>query len=209
MKYKKLQKDFYLKPCLTVAKELIGKQFVRIKGSTVYSGIITETEAYLGSLDAASHAYKGLTERNRFMFSEGGIAYVYFTYGCHYCINAVTGKAGKAHAVLIRSLEPVEGIEEMIKNRGTDNIYQLCSGPGRLTQAMSIGKNENGISLSSNEIFIAEPDVKSLHKITRTKRIGITKNADKMYRFIDSLSPFVSGVNYRKILKEQNKAIGI
>lgn len=205
MKYKKLQKDFYLKPCLTVAKELIGKLFVRIKGSMVFSGIITETEAYLGSLDAASHSYKGLTERNRFMFSEGGIAYVYFTYGCHYCINAVTGKKGKAHAVLIRALEPVGGIKEMMSNRGTDNIYQLCSGPGKLTQAMEIGKNDNGKSLSSDEIFIAEPAVKRHHIITRTKRIGITKNADKLYRFIDSSSPFVSGVNYRKILKELNQ----
>ncbi len=204
MKYKKLNKEFYLQSCLTAARQLIGKLFVRIKGKKIYSGIITETEAYLGSLDAASHSFRGKTERNKNMFMEGGIAYVYFTYGCHYCINAVTGKAGKAHAILIRALEPVEGIEHMM-NRGTENIYLLCSGPGRLTQAMRIGKNENGISLSSDEIFIAEPLIKRKHKILRTKRIGITKNADKLYRFIDSSSPFVSGANYRKILKELKK----
>lgn len=205
MVYKKLSKDFYLQPCLKTAKSLIGKLLVRINGKKLYSGIIVETEAYLGSKDAAAHSYKGMTERNRSMFSEGGIAYVYFTYGNHYCMNAVVGKSGTAHGVLIRAIEPVNGINNMIKNRGTDNIYNLCSGPGKLTEAFEIGPKQNGIQLNSNELFIAEPFEKRKHSVIRTKRIGITKNADKLYRFIDPDSPFVSGINYKKFIKNYKK----
>lgn len=198
---KKLNEDFYLQSCLKAAKGLIGKVLVRKKGKQIYSGIIVETEAYLGNKDAASHSYRGKTKRNEHMFGTGGTAYVYFTYGNHYCINAVIGKPGVAHAVLIRAIEPVSGIEMMKKNRGTDNIYELCSGPGKLTQAMEITGELNGASLLENEIYISEPEDAGKHKIVRTKRIGITKNPDVLYRFADSESPFVSRVNYRRILK--------
>lgn len=198
---KKLNEDFYLQSCLKAAKELIGKVLVRKKGSKIYSGIIVETEAYLGDRDAASHSYKGKTKRNEHMFGPGGTAYVYFTYGNHYCVNAVIGRAGVAHAVLIRAIEPAEGIETMKKNRGIDNIYELCSGPGKLTQAMEITGGLNGASLLGNEIYIAEPLAAGKHKIVKTKRIGITKNPDVLYRFADSESPFVSRVNYRRLLK--------
>lgn len=203
--YKKLNKDFYMQPCLKAAEELIGKLLVRIKGRKLYSGIIVETEAYLGDKDAASHSYRGMTERNRHMFSEGGIAYVYFTYGNHYCMNAVMGKAGTAHAVLLRALEPVDGIKYMMKNRRTDNIYNLCSGPGKLAEALEIGPAQNGVSLFSKKLFISEPHEKRKHKITRTKRIGITKNADKLFRFIDAESPFVSRINYKKLINNISK----
>ncbi len=193
---------------MKAAKELIGKVLVRKKGRKVYSGVIAETEAYLGHRDAASHSYRGKTRRNENMFGRGGTAYVYFTYGNHYCVNAVIGKPGVAHAVLIRAVEPVTGVISMKKNRGTDNIYELCSGPGKLTQAMEITGELNGASLLGNEIYIAEPDAARKHKIAKTKRIGITKNAEVLYRFIDSESPFVSRVNYRKILKtKQGKTL--
>ncbi len=198
---KKLKEDFYLQPCLKAAKELIGKILIRKKGGKVYSGIIVETEAYLGDKDAASHSYKGKTKRNEHMFGSGGTAYVYFTYGNHYCVNAVIGKPGIAHAVLIRAIEPLKGIESMKKNRGIENIYELCSGPGKLTKAMEITGKLNGASLMGNEIYIAEPEDAGKHKIVRTKRIGITKNPDVLYRFADSESPFVSRVNYRRLLK--------
>lgn len=202
---KKLEEYFYLQSCLKAAKELIGKVLVRKKGRKIYSGVIVETEAYLGDKDAASHSFRGKTKRNEHMFGAGGTAYVYFTYGNHYCVNAVIGKPGVAHAVLIRAVEPVKGIEAMKKNRGTDNIYELCSGPGKLTHAMEITGELNGTSLLGNELFIAEPDTAKKYKIVKTKRIGITKNADVLYRFIDSESPFVSRVNYKRILRSQQE----
>lgn len=205
MKYKKLHNDFYLKPCLRAAKELIGKVLVRKIGRKVYSGIIVETEAYLGDKDEASHSFKGQTQRNAVMFNEGGKAYVYFTYGNHHCVNVVIGNYGLAHAVLIRAVEPINGIEFMKKNRGTEDEYNLCSGPGKLCKAMEIDLRLNGKSLSGDEIFIAEPIEYKIRKITGTKRIGITKNADKLYRFIDPSSPYVSRINYKALLKKTNK----
>lgn len=190
-----------MQPCLKAAKQLIGKLLVRVKGKKIYSGIIVETEAYLGSNDEASHSYRGMTDRNKFMFSAGGIAYVYFTYGSHYCVNAVVGKQGLAHAVLLRAVEPVEGIKDMMKNRGTDNIYNLCSGPGKLTEAMEIDSGLNGESLTGNRLFIAENWTGKKYPVSRTERIGITKNAEALYRFIAADNPYVSGVNYKKILK--------
>lgn len=199
----KLSKEFYLQKCLTAAKELIGKVLVRKKGKRVYSGIIVETEAYTGSTDAASHAYRGKTERNKFMFAEGGVAYVYFTYGAHYCVNVVVEKEHISHAVLIRAVEPLEGIEQMKKNRGTDNIYNLCSGPGKLTEAMEIDLRQNGADLMGNELYITEPAEDKKIKVVKSKRIGITKNADKLYRFCAADNPFVSRVNVNAILKKQ------
>ena len=187
----KLQKDFYLQDCLAVAKQLIGKVLVRIKGKKVYSGIIVETEAYLGDKDAASHSYRGKTKRNENMFREGGIGYVYFTYGNHYCFNVVTGSKGIAHAVLIRAAEPVLGIENMMKNRNTGNIYNLASGPGKLAQAFEIDFSLNGASLEGSEIFIMDSEDND-YKISRSKRIGITKNSDKLYRFSVKDSMFLS-----------------
>lgn len=205
MKARKLNEDFYLQSCLKAAKEMIGKVLVRKKGRKIYSGIIVETEAYLGDRDAASHSFIGRTKRNEHMFGTGGTAYVYFTYGNHYCVNAVISKPGVAHAVLIRAIEPLKGIKAMMKNRCTDNIYELCSGPGKLTQAMEIGGELNGASLLGDEIYITMPEVEKKHKIIRTKRIGITKNAEVLFRFIDSESPFVSRVNYRRILDAQQE----
>ena len=190
-----------MQPCIWAAKKLIGKILVRKKGNRVYSGLIVETEAYLGSRDAASHSFKGPTKRNEVMFGEGGNAYVYFTYGNHYCVNVVIGKTGIAHAVLIRAVEPLEGIKYMHMNRKTDNIYNLCSGPGKLCEAMEINLKLNGVSLQGNEVYISEPVGLKKRKVKSTVRIGISKNADKLYRFIDPESPFVSRINYKKLLK--------
>jgi DNA-3-methyladenine glycosylase len=147
MGFSKLPKEFYLQKCLTAARNLIGKVLVRKKGNKIYSGIIVETEAYTGQTDAASHAFRGKTKRNKYMFSEGGIAYVYFTYGNHYCVNVVVEEEGISHAVLIRALEPVDGITQMKKNRRTDNIYNLTSGPGKLSEACEIDLGLNGADL--------------------------------------------------------------
>lgn len=202
---KKLPKKFYLRDCVIVAKDLIGKILVRKKGSRVYAGIIVETEAYKGSLDAASHSYKGKTKRNEVMFEEGGVCYVYFTYGNHYCMNAVTDVKDTAYAVLIRALEPVAGIEHMKKNRNTMNIYNLTNGPGKLTKAFEIDKKLNGASFRGKELYICEAAEEVKYKIVVSKRIGISKNTDKLWRYIAADNPFVSRVNIKSILKKQNK----
>lgn len=198
MDIKKLPKEFYLQKCLTVARALIGKILVRIKGNKIYSGIIVETEAYLGEKDPAAHSFIGKTKRNEVMFSEGGVTYVYFTYGNHYCFNVVTEKEHTAHAVLIRAVEPLLGIDEMKKNRRTNDIYNLTNGPGKLAQAFEIDKNLNGANLNGNEIFIVENEEND-YKILRSKRIGITKNSEKPYRFYAKDNLFVSRINIKKL----------
>lgn len=197
-----MPKEFYLQGCLTVARELIGKVLVRKNGKRIYSGIIVETEAYTGSDDEASHSYRGKTNRNSYMFEEGGTAYVYFTYGNHYCVNVVVGKAGLAHAVLLRAVEPLEGTRFMKKNReAAKNLFSLTNGPGKLTQAFEIDLKLNGADLCGNELFIASEDTGREFRLKRSKRIGISKNTEKLYRFYAEGNPFVTGagVKYRFI----------
>ncbi len=135
------------------------------------------------------------------MFDEGGAAYVYFTYGNHFCFNAVTCRKGTPSAVLIRAVEPVEGIAMMKKNRGTDDVYNLTSGPGKFTKAFMIDASLNGVSLQGKEIFIAESSSdKTRREIARSKRIGITKNTEKLYRFFEKNNRFVSHTP-KKLLK--------
>jgi DNA-3-methyladenine glycosylase len=190
---KKLSKNFFLRDCLVVAKELIGKILIRRKGSKIYAGMIVETEAYKGSLDAAAHSYRGKTKRNEVMFDKGGKCYVYFTYGNHYCMNAVTGEKDLAHAVLIRALEPLAGIEHMMKNRKKTDLRILTNGPGKLTQALEIDSKLNGVNFGDDELGIYEPRIKIQLTILKSRRIGITKNADKPWRFYAGSNPYVSG----------------
>jgi DNA-3-methyladenine glycosylase len=194
----KLSKDFYLRTSIVVAKELLGKILVRKRGRKTYSGIIAETEAYTGRNDPAAHSYKGKTPRNEVMFSEGGVCYVYFTYGNHYCVNVVAEAKEIPHAVLIRSIEPLEGIQYMFKNRDTDNIHNLTNGPGKLTKAMEIDLSLNGEDLRGNKIFISEPFEQIKFKILKSKRIGITKNTVKLWRFYIEDNPFVSRAKIKK-----------
>lgn len=192
-KFRKLPKEFYIRSSVIVAKELIGKVLFRNTGKEILSGIIVETEAYTGRTDPAAHSYNGKTPRNEVMFGEGGAAYVYFTYGNHFCFNTVTCKKNTPSAVLIRGIEPLEGIETMKKNRGTDDLYNLTNGPGKLTKAFYIDKKLNGASLNGDEIFICEAvGNNKKYSIMKSKRIGITKNADKLYRFYVKDNPFVS-----------------
>jgi len=202
-KYVKLPKDFYLRSSIIVAKELLGKILVRKKGRKVYSGIIVETEAYTGRNDPAAHSFSGKTNRNEVMFNEGGACYVYFTYGSHYCVNVVTEAKDIPHAVLLRGIEPIEGIGFMLKNRNTDNQYNLTNGPGKLTKAMEIDFSLNGESLEDDKIFIAEASAKNNLKIIKSKRIGITKNPDKLWRFYLDNNAFVSGININRIIKRK------
>lgn len=195
VKFSVLPKKFYLRSSVIVAKELIGKYVFRKTGKSLLSGIIVETEAYTGKNDPAAHSYRGKTPRNAVMFEEGGTAYVYFTYGNHFCFNVVTCKKGTPSAVLIRGVEPVKGVDIMIKNRGTDDLKNLTNGPGKFSKAFDIEKNLNGADLTGNEIYIAKSvPVLRDYIILRSKRIGITKNADKLYRFYAQDNKFVSRV---------------
>lgn len=190
---KPLPRRFYIRETLTVAEELLGKKLVRHTDSTRLVGKIVEVEAYRGSDDPGSHAYRGMTPRNRLMFGKGGFAYVYFTYGMHYCFNVVTERQNAPGAVLIRALEPLNGIETMRKNRGNKNLLNLTNGPAKLTEAMSITKKQNGLDLTrSKELFICEPKVKEKFEVVSTKRIGIKGGADKPWRFYIKNNKFVS-----------------
>ena len=191
--------SFYQRPTEVVAKDLLGKKLVRtIRNNNNnmqfrLAGIIVETEAYGYSDDLASHAYVGPTGRNKIMFGDVGKAYVYFTYGNHFCLN-VSARRSKveAGAILIRGIEPVEGIELMRQFRPVDDIYSLTSGPGKLTQALNITSLLNGIDMTNSESEVYIEFGKRPKRIVTTPRIGITRALDKEWRFVDPSSPFIS-----------------
>jgi len=146
-----LPREFYLENTVSVAKNLIGKKIIRKIGRTEISGIITETEAYRHKDDPASHAFRNITERNKIMFGEVGMAYVYFTYGMHYCFNVVARHPkAKAGAVLIRAIKPEKGVKIMQKNRKIENLKNLTNGPAKLCQALEITKRHYGVDLTTD-----------------------------------------------------------
>lgn len=176
-----IPRDFYLQPTIDVARSVLGKILVHMTADGPVSGRIVETEAYLRD-DPACHASRGMTKRNRMMFGPPGHAYVYFTYGVHYCVNFVTQPEGIGEAVLIRALEPLQGIETMKRNRGTDALRSLLSGPGKLTQAFGIDRDHNGVALTDSCLLVVEGD-EPVTKIVATTRIGIKLAAEKPWRF--------------------------
>jgi DNA-3-methyladenine glycosylase len=183
-----LDAAFYGRPVLDVARDLIG--CVVRHGDT--AGVIVETEAYHES-EPACHAYVGLTARTRVLFGPPGRAYVYFSYGMHALLNAVCEPEGVGAAVLIRALEPLEGIETMRERRGAGRVEDLCSGPGKLTQALGIGLELNDTDLSAGPVVFegAAPGWEDVEPQTGT-RVGITKAADLPWRFAAPGSPSVS-----------------
>lgn len=150
---KRLTRRFYRRDPVTLAKALLGQVLVRrLDDGQELSGRIVETEAYLGIPDKAAHSYGGRrTKRNESMYLDGGHAYVYFVYGMHWCFNVVSDREEVPTAVLIRALEPLEGIGEMKRRRGKERDVDLCTGPAKLTEAMAIGGSLNGIDLVTNE----------------------------------------------------------
>ena len=178
-----LPRDFYSNDTVTVAKNILGKKIIRKIGSQKISGIITETEAYRHRDDPASHAHRRITERNKAMFDDVGKVYVYFTYGMYYCFNIVArNEKFEAGAVLIRAIEPIEGIEFMKKNRKSADMKNLTNGPAKLTQAMQITKNQYGVDVTKRgELFITE-GIKP-KKIINSPRVGIKEAVDKMWNF--------------------------
>lgn len=178
-----LPRTFYARNTVNVAKDLLGKILVRRIGNNILSGIITETEAYRYKDDPASHAFRGITNRNKVMFGQVGTAYVYFTYGMHYCVNAVAkSNSFEAGAVLIRAIKPEKGVEVMFKNRGIDSPTNLTNGPAKLTQALKISKKQYGEDLSKvSSLYITE-GIKA-EKISANTRIGIKKGNEKLWNF--------------------------
>ena len=156
-------------------------------------GRIVEVEAYRGSDDPASHAFRGKTPRNMPMFGEPGHAYIYFTYGNHYCLNATTQPTGKAGAVLIRAVEPLDGVTIMRRLRAGVTYLQLTNGPGKLTKAMDIDKSLNEVDLTHiGPLFITKPPHEEPVDICRSSRIGITLGKERLWRFYIKSNPYVS-----------------
>jgi DNA-3-methyladenine glycosylase len=181
-----LPREFYNRPTLTVARELLGARLVRVLNGVKLVGLITETEAYIGEKDLGCHAKAGRTPRTQVMYGAPGHAYVYFTYGNHWMLNAVTEREGFPAAVLIRAIQPVEGVEVMQTRRGGRDTF----GPGKLCQAMGIGKGENGVDLTEPgsglwiEAGVSVPD--SL--VTKSARVGLNSVPEpwksKPWRFL-------------------------
>ncbi len=182
---KRLQRDFYQNDTVAVAGEILGKILVRDTGKEILSGRIVEAEAYTGPGDPASHACRGPTPRSQIMFGPPGRAYVYFCYGNHCLLNAVTEKEGTAGAVLIRGLEAVTGLETIRKNRGNIADKNLLNGPGKLTRGLEITLALNGEDLvRGRKLWIEDGKVAPEERIISTPRIGIKKGTERLWRFI-------------------------
>ena len=181
-----LPRDFYNRPTLTVARELIGGRLVRILDGMKLVGLITETEAYISEKDLACHAKAGLTPRTAPMFGEPGYAYVYFTYGNHWMLNAVTEQKGFPAAVLIRAIQPIEGAEIMLERRQGRDTF----GPGKLTQAMGITKSENQADLTgtTSGLWIEAGVQVPNSRVTKGPRVGLNNTPEpwlsKPWRFL-------------------------
>ena len=190
MMFKRLGRDFYERWAVDVAKDLLGKLLVRRIDGRALVGRIVEVEAYRGSDDPASHAYRGKTERNKIMFDRGGLAYIYLAYGIHRLLNVTAEPLGKPAAVLIRALEPIDGIEVMMRFRGTSDLSALMSGPGKLTEALKIGLELNGLDLTtSDELFIADDGFRGF-EVGSSPRIGVKDR--RKWRFYIKGNRFVS-----------------
>jgi len=183
-----------------VGRALLGKVLVRREGRKKLAGRVVEVEAYLGKDDPAAHSFIGPTPRNQVMFGPPGFAYVYFIYGNHYCLNVSCQPEGQAAAVLFRALEPLAGIEAMARHRdvviaGAGDLPKLTSGPGRMAEALAVTRErDNGKDLTStrSDLWLAD-DGSAPEAVAATKRIGITKAADRPWRYLIEGNRFVSG----------------
>lgn len=175
-----------------LARFLIGKLLVRLTDEGVAAGRVVETEAYdIG--DQAGHAYRGITARNRALFLEHGHAYVYLAYGTSFMLNVSSETSGVGAGVLIRAIEPTDGIMIMARNRGTERVRDLCRGPGRLCSALGIDRRLDGVDLCHAGPLWLGSDGRAPDEIGQSKRIGITRAADSLLRFYVRGNRFVSG----------------
>jgi DNA-3-methyladenine glycosylase len=194
----KLDYDFYQNDAVTAAKDLLGKIIVRnINGQKIMTKIV-DTEAYMGAEDKASHAYNNKkTKRTKTMFGKGGLAYIYLIYGMYHCFNVVTEVKDDPHAVLIRAVEPVEGLELIKKNRNikSSNLEDLTNGPGKLSQALKIDKSLDGCDLvKSNKLYLLDQENNDF-KVVAAPRVNIDyaeEYKDKLWRFYIRGNKFIS-----------------
>jgi DNA-3-methyladenine glycosylase len=194
-----LPRQFFDRPTLTVAAELLGKVIVHRTRAGVAAGMIVEAEAYIGEDDPACHAAPGPTMRNAPLYGPPGIAYVYLNYGIHYLVNAVTESEGSPAAVLIRALEPLDGVPLMTRRRRSgrhDVAHNLCRGPGNLSQALGISLAENRLDLTSSRLSIEDRGHKP-SRIAWGPRIGIRHASDRLWRCWIDGHPCVSGPQSR------------
>lgn len=187
----KLGRDFYLRPTLEVAKNLIGKYLVYNKNGNIVSVRLVEVEAYIGVDDPACHAAVGKTARNEIMYGIGGFSYIYFIYGMYHCLNIVTEREGFPAAVLIRGAEPIEGIEIMRSNYPNAKNGRYTNGPGKLCKALGLTREKNGLDLTGNSMYLENRGYK-VNRIKKTARIGIKNGTKRNWRFLDSDSEWVS-----------------
>jgi DNA-3-methyladenine glycosylase len=189
-----LPRPFYLRPAVPVARDLLGCVLVSRVAGTTTAGRIVETEAYLGPEDAASHAAFRPSSHSLF-YGDGGHAYVFRIYGVHFCLNAITGRAGEPGCVLIRALQPIAGLSAMARRRGiARDSVELTNGPGKLTQALAVSAENSGADLTQGRLVIAPPDAPRAVEIQTGRRIGITRATDVPLRFWITGNRYVSRV---------------
>ncbi len=192
-KTKKLPREFYERSTLQVAKDILGKHLVYHHPEGKLSAKIVEVEAYIGKGDPACHAARGKTPRNSVMFGPGGHAYIYFIYGMYHCLNFVTEAEPEPAAVLIRAAEPDEGLNIMLLNSPVKNSQSLLSGPGKLCRAFGLTRDQSGLDLTQNTLYLERRENAGI-EIGKTTRIGIKDGADKLWRFYDKESSAVSAL---------------
>jgi len=201
----KLPRGFYDRPTLDVARDLLGKVLVHNRRGVRTSGVIVEVEAYIGESDPACHAAPGRTKRNAPLYGPPGFAYVYLNYGIHPLVNAVTEADGSPAAVLIRALDPIEGIATMRRRRARERkgrrarvanslaAHDLCRGPGNLTMAMGITLQENELDLCGSRLFVEDQGARDTARIVWGPRVGIRVGTERPWRACLEGHPSVSG----------------
>ena len=187
----KLKRSFYDRRTLEVAADLLGKILIYQNGKEKLGGRLVEIEAYIGEDDPACHAAVGMTPRNTIMYGSPGFLYVYFTYGNHYMLNIVTEKKGFPAAILLRGMEPLFGIKRMMKNRNTDSVTNIASGPGKLAKALGITTEQKGLDITGDKFYLLD-DGSIIDDIFCSARVGLNDGRDKLWRFFIKNNPHVS-----------------
>ena len=194
----KINHYFFRQDTVELARKLLGCLLVHRTSDGVAGGMIVEAEAYVGAVDKACHAYRNRSERTEIMYHDGGYAYVYLIYGMHYCFNVVTGPSGEGNAVLVRALEPVIGLDLMRKRRQTNQLQNLCSGPGKVCQALAVTKEQYGLDLCDPSSPLRLVRFRSIpdDRITSSPRINVAyaeEAAAWPWRFYIKNNAYVSG----------------